>query len=120
MITRGIITYSDSDKSKVYLPILDGYREPDLLVFGGYQGTEVSSILAIPGVEVNYKIGDVVLIGFEDNDASSPIILGYLKSGINEDTNKISLTVQDLDVKGRSNLSSLTDLVYSTIKVASQ
>lgn len=59
-----------------------------------------SSRISYPGFNVNYKIGDTVLVGFEDNDMGKPIILGYLESASDE-SEKISLEVQDLNVKGK-------------------
>lgn len=38
-----------------------------------------AAIVCIPGLEIEYKVGDIVVVGFEDNDLGSPIVLGYLK-----------------------------------------
>lgn len=114
MITRGIITYSDSGRLKVYIPILDGgVKEADLNNSDPskrYQGTEVSSVVCIPGVDVTYMPGDVVMVGFEDNEASSPVVLGYLKSAVNEDTLKPSFIAENLKVKGT--LEATTDVKF--------
>lgn len=114
MITRGIITYSDSSKLKVYIPILDGkvdqkdLNNPDMRK--RYQGTEVSSVVSWPGFSPTYIPGDVVMVGFEDNEASSPVVLGYLQSSISDRNQKISLAVEDLSIKGE--LKSSTDVTF--------
>ena len=86
MITRGIVTYSDSNQLKVYVPILQGKVDENLLSSNdsekAFQGLPVTSVLAIPGIKVTYKPGDVVLVGFEDNIMSNIIILGYLGSTV--------------------------------------
>ena len=73
MITRAIITGVDLSNGKVQvrIPILDAISD-------GNFGNRTASIICIPGIDVEYKVGDVVVVGFEDNDAGSPIVLGYL------------------------------------------
>ena len=49
MITRGIITNTDSNQIRVYVPILDGYV-PEEELTTSYLGTEARSIVATPGI----------------------------------------------------------------------
>lgn len=35
--------------------------------------------MCIPGLDIEYRVGDIVIVSFEDNDLGKPIILGYLK-----------------------------------------
>ena len=59
------------------IPILDGAAESK----GSTPKTELNwaSVVCIPGLDVEYRVGDVVIVGFEDNDLGKPIVLGYLK-----------------------------------------
>lgn len=79
MITRALVEDVDytANKLKVRIPILDGMRFNQ----DGLSNAELNwaAVLCIPGLEIEYKVGDVVVVGFEDNDIGSPIVLGYLK-----------------------------------------
>lgn len=74
MITRAIITDLDlkSSKAQVHIPLLDG-------ITNNNSNAHWASIIYTPGLDINYKIGDVVEVGFEDNDVGKPIIIGFLK-----------------------------------------
>lgn len=108
MITRGIVTYSDSDNIKVYIPILQGKVDSKYLTetdFNNrFQGLKVVSVLSTPGINVSYKPGDIVLVGFQDNEMSSVVILGYLGSAINN-SQGISIKANNLTAIGDINLS---------------
>ena len=98
MITRAIVDQVDYklNKVKVNIPILDGIRntENSTLYNSEYRW---ASMLYIPGMEVHYKAGDVVVVGFEDNDLGSPIILGFLKLAENNiDESRIYLNSVEL------------------------
>lgn len=79
MITRakieGAVIGSNGTKYIVRIPIFDGIET------NGASKVDLSeaSVLCIPGIEVDYEPGDTVIVGFEDNNIGSPIILGYLK-----------------------------------------
>lgn len=79
MITRAIITKVDLDRAKlqVRIPIFHGV---DNSANSPYADFELcwASILCTPGVSIDYREGDVVMVGFEDNDAGQPIVLGFL------------------------------------------
>ena len=79
MITRAIVTGTDYNNGKIQvrIPILEGIRNTRNAVVTEYSNSS-ASIVCIPGIDVEYKIGDVVVIGFEDNDAGMPIVLGHL------------------------------------------
>ncbi|MBQ3420775.1 MAG: hypothetical protein IJH34_03735 [Romboutsia sp.] len=103
MITRGIVTYSDSHNIKVYVPILQGKVEKKYLTEADFkdrfQGLNVVSVLSTPGLNINYKPGDVVLVGFQDNEMSSVVILGYLGSALNN-SQQLSIDATNLNVSG--------------------
>lgn len=79
MITRAYIEDVDYENAKllVRIPTLDGTESS--IASTPKDQLEWASILQLPGMEIQYKIGDVVVVGFEDNDLSSPIVLGFLK-----------------------------------------
>lgn len=79
LITRAIVTGTDysNGKIQVRIPILEGIRNSRNAIVTEYSNSS-ASIVCIPGIDVDYKIGDIVVIGFEDNDAGMPIVLGHL------------------------------------------
>lgn len=79
MITRAIVTGTDYNNGKIQvrIPILEGIRNSRNAIVTEYSNSS-ASIVCIPGIDVDYKIGDIVVIGFEDNDAGMPIVLGHL------------------------------------------
>lgn len=101
MLTRAYIEEIDylNAKLRVRIPTLNGVKESTASTPS--EQLEWASILQTPGVEIDYKEGDVVIVGFEDNDLSSPIVLGFLK--LSQGSNKVpqgrlSLTAVDLTV----------------------
>lgn len=119
MITRGIVTYSDSHNIKVYVPILQGKVEKKYLTEADFkdrfQGLNVVSVLSTPGLNINYKPGDVVLVGFQDNEMSSVVILGYLGSALNN-SQQLSIDATNLNVSGQINFS--TDVTFGNDKLS--
>ena len=79
LITRAIVTGTDYNNAKIQvrIPILEGIRNSRNAIVTDYSNSS-ASIVCIPGIDVDYKIGDIVVIGFEDNDAGMPIVLGHL------------------------------------------
>lgn len=101
MLTRGYVVDVDynSAKLKVRIPILNSVATDknctpdDQLMKASY--------LEIPGVNVQYKVGDVVVIGFENNQLGSPIVLGHLKLSEGSTKNqgaRVSAEFNDLNV----------------------
>lgn len=84
MLTRAYVEAIDyaSQRLKVRIPIFDNVESAPQ--FASFDDLSWASILAIPGIEVNYNVGDVVIVGFEDHDAARPVVLGYLKSAITD------------------------------------
>ena len=80
MVTRAIITQLDlsNNKVQVRMPLLDGIENsPDSPI--NSEDLCWASIMYIPGIEISYSVGDIVIVGFEDNNVGKPIVLGYLK-----------------------------------------
>ena len=78
MITKAIIESIESDgfHFKVRIPVLNKIEG----VVGATPFNELPIALANcpPGINPNYSVGDVVFVGFEDNQYSQPVILGNL------------------------------------------
>ena len=82
MITRAYVVDIKPGYAKVRIPVYDSLKTST----SGYTPDEElswASIAATPGIEVNYKPGDVVLVGFQDSDTGRPLIIGHLKSALN-------------------------------------
>ena len=80
MVTRAIITQLDltNNKVQVRMPLLDGIENsPDSPI--NSEDLCWASIMYVPGLEISYSVGDIVIVGFEDNNVGKPIVLGYLK-----------------------------------------
>ena len=95
MITRAIITDTDLSigKVKIRIPILEGIGENG--------GTTWASIIYIPGINVNFQVGDIVEVGFEDNDVGRPIVLGFLKLRDRDIESRVYTTIKELVVEDK-------------------
>lgn len=93
MITRAIITDTDLSigKVKIRIPILEGIGENG--------DTTWASIIYIPGINVNFQVGDIVEVGFEDNDVGRPIVLGFLKLRNRDIESRVYSTFKELKVE---------------------
>lgn len=105
MLTRAYITELDLEHSKVRvrMPWIDGIENSS-----GYQLYDSdlcwATIMYTPGIEINYNINDVVIVGFEDNNVGRPIVLGYLKlDGVDLDK-ELHINATDLTVSSKANL----------------
>lgn len=77
MITKGIIEEILSPYSaKVRLPIFDSIKDAQNSVSTG--NLRVASICSLPNCTNLLGIGDIVFVGFEDDDLGKPVILGNL------------------------------------------
>ena len=96
MITRAIIIDKDLSigKVKVKIPILQGIGD------GGID-INWASIIYFPGIDIDYQIGDVVEIGFEDNDAGKPVVLGFLKLRNKEIDSRVYGTFKELNIEDK-------------------
>ena len=103
MLTRAYVEEVDyiNAKLRVRIPTLNGVK--DSATSTPPNQLEWASILQIPGVELKYEVGDVVIVGFEDNDLSFPIVLGFLKladGSTKTAKDRLFLTAVDLTVSG--------------------
>ena len=97
MITRGIVVdiKDNGNKLKVRLPIIDGFEG----VSGSTEDEALSwaSSVCFSGIRVNYEKGDVVVVGFEDNNIGIPIVLGHLNLVNKEMPSKVTGNFTDLE-----------------------
>ncbi len=107
MLTRAIVVEvgeigtEHEYKLKVRMPIINGIVDGK----GSTADADLSwaSIMYIPGLNVQYRKEDIVIVGFEDNNLDYPLVLGHLRAKGN-DVNKgarISGDVQTLMVEDR-------------------
>lgn len=80
MITLGIINSINIDSIAVRLPVFEasGSNENQILN---------CSICYNPGNLKGYKVGDIVYVGFENNQIDKPVVLGKLYKGEEEASN---------------------------------
>lgn len=77
MITKGVITeILDKYTMRVRIPIFDRIDDSSLNVLNS--DLLDSPICTLPNTDPNLRPDDIVVIGFEDNDYSRPVILGCL------------------------------------------
>ncbi len=114
MITRAIINKIDyeSNKIRVRIPIYDGAQNSQESTSD--DDLSWASVLCIPGLTIDYKIGDIVIVGFEDDDIGKPIILGYLRLVNGEsDEARISANLNNLTVNDK--LSTSTNVKFGKL-----
>lgn len=75
MIQKGIVESTDNFSVKVRIPKYDKMSDDGLSYHDLPNG-----IICTPGIPTNYERGDIVLVGFENNEIDNPIILGLLYS----------------------------------------
>ena len=112
MITKGIVEeIRDTYYALVRLPIYNGVpiasnSTPD-------KDLNVATLCALPNTHPNLQVGDVVFVGFEDNDMGKPIILGCLYCE-NSSNSSASITLNSLEVLVDSHLSAETEIGNTT------
>lgn len=78
MITKAIIKRLNTDKDnhfRVYIPLLRKANNSE------DDATLDATLIYIRGLENTFKVGDIVFVDFENNQYSSPVILGLLYLG---------------------------------------
>lgn len=92
MITKAIIKKLNSLEDNhfiVYIPLLKKANSP----VGS--ATLPATLICIPGVDNSLKVGDVVYVGFENDNYDRPVILGKLYLGLeNKEDITTTLTVR--------------------------
>lgn len=108
MVTRAYVEDVDLTNSrvKVRIPIFDGVQNSVDSTINDYNLCW-ASLVWTPGINVDYRVGDVVVVSFEDNNIGRPIVIGYLKLIGSNDDSKIYATIKELNVS--DSFSSPTD-----------
>lgn len=102
--TRGN-TYPVYGSIKVRIPIFHGAKGS--MMAAQTNDLPDASICVLPNELPNIQVGDIVFVGFEDHDASKPVILGYLY-GSSPYTTKCSLSADSLRVETQTELGANT------------
>lgn len=77
MITKAYVEEKvDNYKYRVRIPLFD--RTNEATYYTQFEDLSVATACVPKGINNSIEVGDVVFLGFEDNDASQPIILGQL------------------------------------------
>ena len=96
MITKGIVEkVIDQYSVKVRLPLYDGAKIGTICV--DTDDLSNATICTVSGMIPALKVGDVVFVGFEDNDRGKPVVLGYLYNEFSSDS-FVDLTLNSLRV----------------------
>ena len=122
MITRAIVIDKDLSigKLKVQIPILQGIGDGGLDI-------KWATIIYIPGIDIDYQIGDIVEVGFEDNDRGRPVVLGFLKLRDKKVESRAYGTFKELNIEeklsaplettiGKTSYQELFDTVEAALK----
>lgn len=95
MVTKGIIEQVISPyKFRVRIPVYNKAKSSPTSTPTDELAIAITCSPA--GVISNFKVGDVVIVGFEDNMIGKPVILGYLNNGKADslpDINALSLNI---------------------------
>ncbi len=104
MITKGIIKEVSDTGIRVSVPAL-GQLEDNLNF--DFKKLPYATVCTLPGVHPNYRVGDVVYVGMEDDNLFKPVILGSLPS---RHTSNSDMSIGELDVSVSCKLPKLTKL----------
>ena len=112
MITKGIVEeIRDNYYALVRLPVYNGVSIGTN--FTPKENLNVATLCTLPNTHPNLQIGDVVFVGFEDNDMGKPVILGCLYRETLSDS-YASITLNSLEVIVDSHLSADTSIGNTT------
>lgn len=112
MITKGIVEeVVDKYYARVRLPVYNGVSisanptpNADL---------NIATLCMLPNTHPNLQVGDIVFVGFEDNDMGKPVILGCLYCETLSDS-YASMTLNSLEVNVNTHLSAETEIGSTT------
>lgn len=97
MITKAIIEEVITPYSaRVRIPIYN--KSKDAPLHTPTSELAIARVCALPNFHVNMRKGDIVYVGFEDNDQGKPLIIGYLQNEL-EQKSFCDITVNSLTAK---------------------
>ena len=95
MITRAIVEDQvDLYHYRVRIPIFD--KIDTAPIHTDFNDLCIATISSAKGINNNISVGDIVFVGFEDNNASNPIIIGQLYREALTKDNQAFLSVSNL------------------------
>lgn len=108
MITKATIEEKiDKYRFRVRIPIYN--KQKDAIFATPTKELDVALVCTLPGCDVNYQVGDVVYVGFDDAQDYEPVILGLLYR--EKDTGTLmSITAESLKTKVSTELSQHTSI----------
>ena len=103
MITKAIVEQQiDNYRYRVRIPLFD--RVEDAATYTDFEDLCVATLSSTKGISNSLNIGDVVFVGFEDNNASKPIILGHLYREVLTKENTAFIQVSNATITDTVNL----------------
>lgn len=99
MLQRSIVKELLTDENKIIV------RIPMFETAGANEALFTCNIANQPGIINGYKVGDIVMVDFENNDLDSPIIVGNFYTGLN-DVSNAGFNGDSLNISGHTVLSS--------------
>ena len=107
MITRGIVEKIVNRYAiKVRIPLL--HNASNSTTHTDTENLAAATICATPRCDFNVQVGDVVYVGFENEDYSKPVILGYLYGANVGKITPVQQSLQSIDIEGITKLSAAT------------
>ena len=116
MLQKGIVEkIIDRYSCKVRIPKYDKLKSS--VTGTSTEDLATAIISAMPGTEISYVVGDVVLISFENDEISKPVVMGLLYRKSDTESAITVPEVQDSINSIESKLDSLTNIgVYTHVK----
>ena len=103
MITKAIVEEKINQyQYRVRIPIFD--RVNDSPQHTDFKDLAIATVSTPRGINNNIQVGDVVFVGFEDNNASQPIILGHLYREQLTKEDQSFLNISQINVSGHAQL----------------
>lgn len=108
MVTKATIEEKvDKYRFRVRIPIYN--KQKDAIFATPTKELDIALVCTLPGCNVNYQVGDVVYVGFDDAQDYEPVILGLLYR--EKDTGTLmSITAESLKTKVSTELSQHTSI----------
>lgn len=108
MIERGIVEkILDNKEILVRIPLLN--KSANAPGATPTEELDPAVVCNMPNCSISVKVGDVVFVGFENNDYSKPIILGYLFSG-SGNSSQLNIEADTLTVNSKVKLPADTSI----------
>lgn len=103
MVTKGVIEkIIDDNHLRVRLPIYD--KPKNVINATNTDDLGIATICTMPNCYINYNIGDIVYVAFEDNEHQNLVILGSLSNKNKPSNTKPTISSQDLTVLSSAQL----------------